>query len=653
MTLSTLRLRLLPILLACLAPAVLATSGGDDEVEVDGTITALGDSAVAVDGVWFAVTDAIEIRDGEGDASFEDLVVGQRVESRGRYDADDRLVATRIEIEDEDDSGDDDRNEVRFEGLITAVDDDAIQVGSLWVWLTESTEIRGPGSPTVDGLVVGARVEVRGRLADDGSIVADRIEIEDRDDDGDDDREDVEVRGTIDALTDSSLTVAGRTFALTGDTVVLDDDDRPLDLGDLALGLLVEVKGVVAADGRLVATRVELEDFDDDEVELTGTVEALDADGLVVAGLVFAVSDRTVVLDDDRQPIAYSDLAVGMTVEIRADVSPDGVRHATKIQIEDAVEDEVEVKAAIDAVGDGLVVLLGRAFVVDAATVVRDRDGAAIDLSALQAGDVAEVHARRTLAGDLLASRVELDDDPAWAVRLTAAVTAVGADTLWVLDAPFAVDAATVLVGRDGTPATLDAILPGARVRVDATVTDGGLLADRVEVRRAASAVGRVAAPSASGFRLGGLAVALDAETRVETADGRALGADRLSVGQTVRVVGVPDAAGQLAASRVVVLGAAAAPVAEEARPDAEAVRVAAFPNPLAGAGTVRVEAPAGARASVTVYDAIGREVVRLGETTGPESIPFDARSLPSGLYVVRVAADGRPPVTTTVTVVR
>ena len=650
MTTSTLPHRLVPVLLACLAHAALALPLAGDDVEVEGTVTALGEAAVAVDSVWFAVTDATEIRDDRGDASFADLVVGASVEARGTYDADGRLVATRIEIEDGD-TDDDGRNDARLEGPITAVGNDAIQVGSLWVRLTESTEVRGDGAPTVADLTVGVRVDVRGRLAADGTLVADRIEVEDRGQD--DDREDVEVRGTIDARTDSSLTVAGRTFALTGDTAVLGHDSRPLGLDDLAVGRLVEVKGAFDASGRLVATRVEVEDFADDEVELTGTIEALDADGLVVAGLAFAVSDRTVVLDDVRQPIAFGALAVGMTVEIRADVTPDGVRHATRIQVEDVIEDEVEVEAALDAVGDGVIVLIGRAFAVDSTTVVSDRSGAPIGVRTLQAGDVVEVHARRGPGGDLVATRVERDDAFASSVRLVAAVTAVGADTLWVLDVPFAVGAGTDVVGPDGSPTTLDAIPTGARVHVDATVTGSGLLAGRVEVRRAASAVGRLAGPSSSDVRVGGLAVALGAATRIETATGVGLTADRLEDGQTVRVVGAPDASGRLVASRVVVLEAAATAVAGEAAPAARAVRVAAFPNPLAGVGAVRVDAPAGTRTSAAVYDALGREVARLGETTGAGTLALDARALPSGPYVVRVLAEGRPAATVTITVVR
>ena len=57
-----------------------------------------------------------------------------------------------------------------------------------------------------------------------------------------------------------------------------------------------------------------------------------------------------------------------------------------------------------------------------------------------------------------------------------------------MIEVPFAVDAATVIVGRDGTPTTLDAISPGASVEVWADVTDLGWLATRIEVRATARA---------------------------------------------------------------------------------------------------------------------------------------------------------------------
>ncbi len=81
-----------------------------------------------------------------------------------------------------------------------------------------------------------------------------------------------------------------------------------------------------------------------------------------------------------------------------------------------------------------------------------------------------------------------------------------------------------------------------------------------------------------------------------------------------------------------------------------------AFPNPLSGAATVRYTLAEASDVSVGVYDALGREVARLANgpaSAGAHDVGLDGGALRSGLYLVRVLADGRTAATATVTVVR
>ncbi|MEM1043918.1 MAG: T9SS type A sorting domain-containing protein [Bacteroidota bacterium] len=71
-------------------------------------------------------------------------------------------------------------------------------------------------------------------------------------------------------------------------------------------------------------------------------------------------------------------------------------------------------------------------------------------------------------------------------------------------------------------------------------------------------------------------------------------------------------------------------------------VRLSAYPNPLASAASVRFGLPERADVALAVYDVLGREVARL--VSGPAEAgwhmaAFDASALPSGVYVVRLAA--------------
>ena len=81
---------------------------------------------------------------------------------------------------------------------------------------------------------------------------------------------------------------------------------------------------------------------------------------------------------------------------------------------------------------------------------------------------------------------------------------------------------------------------------------------------------------------------------------------------------------------------------AGEDGPTAGALGLAAFPNPFAGSAEVRFTLGAAADVTLTVYDALGREVATLADgprTAGAHGATFEAAGLPSGLYLVRLEA--------------
>jgi uncharacterized lipoprotein YbaY len=80
----------------------------------------------------------------------------------------------------------------------------------------------------------------------------------------------------------------------------------------------------------------------------------------------------------------------------------------------------------------------------------------------------------------------------------------------------------------------------------------------------------------------------------------------------------------------------------DTAAPSAFAVS-GAFPNPLRAEGTLRLDLPAAAEVTVTLYDVLGRKVLTVppqqmaaGTARG---VALDASSLPSGVYLYRVKA--------------
>jgi len=116
-----------------------------------------------------------------------------------------------------------------------------------------------------------------------------------------DEDETVEVEGLITALGPASITVAALTFVVTDTTEILDEDETPITLADLAVGMTVEVHGVKGEGDVLVATRIEVEDRGGPpELEFCASNINLNI------GDVFNIRDYVQVKDDPGAPVDWS-----------------------------------------------------------------------------------------------------------------------------------------------------------------------------------------------------------------------------------------------------------------------------------------------------------------------------------------------------------
>ncbi len=118
----------------------------------------------------------------------------------------------------------------------------------------------------------------------------------------------------------------------------------------------------------------------------------------------------------------------------------------------------------------------------------------------------------------------------------------------------------------------------------------------------------------------------------------------------TVQVVGAGRTADEAAAwtagasSPWTLVEEAAVLAASRSEAAAEPLVLEAYPNPFAGSTTVRFTLAEASEVSLVVYDVLGREVAHLvsdAADAGQHAVVFDGSGLPSGAYVVRVAAGG------------
>lgn len=195
-----------------------------------------------VSGRTVHVTSATRIEAEDGP-----VVVGAMVEVEGTQRPDGSIDATEIEVK---------ANVAEFNGVIESLPSTPgfigdWRVGGRTVHVTAATKIdREHGA-----VVVGALVEVKGRMRADGSIDATKIEIKGADDENGEGKN-TTIRGTIQSLPASSSLmgdwmVAGRLVHVVSSTRLKSEH------GAFAVGVRVKVKGMQMADGSVVATKIQ------------------------------------------------------------------------------------------------------------------------------------------------------------------------------------------------------------------------------------------------------------------------------------------------------------------------------------------------------------------------------------------------------------
>jgi len=151
----------------------------------------------------------------------------------------------------------------------------------------------------------------------------------------------VEFGGTVDSITPPSLKVSGRTVVTNADTRIK-RGDRSVALTDLTVGDKVEVEGRQQADGSVLASKIKVEDNDDEdqnEVEFKGSIESITPPTLMVSGRKVMTNGSTRIRRGDKT-VTLADLKVGDKVEVAGTRQADGSVLASKIKVEDQKDGE-------------------------------------------------------------------------------------------------------------------------------------------------------------------------------------------------------------------------------------------------------------------------------------------------------------------------
>ncbi len=316
----------------------------DDDVE--GPVTMAYDSlsgSIEVLGQTILITAQTVYEDEASDATVLDiasLAVGQVVEISGFRNTNGEIFATRIELKKNSlGSGD----EIEVKGVIASVDTAAstFTIGGQVISYAATTVFDDLAG--IDASSVGLLVEAKSNqpLDNNGVMIADKIELEDGDEnkiDDSDEGEEIEMQGMVTNAPQTND--AGTIVEINGQQVLITDSTEfeHGSLDDLIAATNVEVEGDVV-NGMLVAEEIEFKRRGDLELEATVDSVDLDANTLTVAGLTFGVNNDTFMIDDSDSQVQYFNLAsltVGEFVEIKAyRDETSGALVATKVERDD------------------------------------------------------------------------------------------------------------------------------------------------------------------------------------------------------------------------------------------------------------------------------------------------------------------------------
>ncbi len=311
-----------------------------------------------------------------------------------------------------------------------------------------------PGSE--DDLSVGQVVTVNGTIDDNGvEGSADEVNFDDN------------VKGPVE-----SINVAGNQIVVLSQVVLIsaetsfDDSISPASIEGLSVDDIVEVSGLVDADGRITATRIELKPAGT-EFEVLGQVSSLD-----MGNFMFNINDLLVDYSSatlDNFP--GGQISDGDLVEAKGtSFGASGELLATRVELKNALPDtadgdHLEIQGFITRfVSAQDFDVTGVPVTTTANTVYEGGDETDLGLNIK-----VEVEGDFNASGILVATKVDIRR--AKAVRATATVDSVnaGADSLVVLGITVTVDELTRLEDKsdaDVTPLTLASMNAGDYVEV-------------------------------------------------------------------------------------------------------------------------------------------------------------------------------------------
>ena len=622
------------------------------EIEFTGIVNArfsrppLPDS-IRINGELFEVDGATELRGFAGESILlADLRLGENIQITALTRQNRPALALRLKrrllI-----SGD-----VEVKGRIEQLQTNSLRVGGVEFLRGANTIILDDENLFIpyNALRVGLIVEIAATRQVNGSLLAAIIKI------ADDESDQVELTGAVNARTDTSITVAGFVFRVNSATAVLDENRLSIPFSRLFAGQLVEIRGDRRFDGSLLATEIRLENrLQQNEIELRGPIARITGSLVRVTDLDFITTATTTILDLNGAPIPITQLVVGAIIEVRARLSG-GNWQASKIKIETAVTNTVIITGAIDSVGANALFALRLLVKKTDRTIVRGINNEAINFSSLRANDAVEILAEQLADNSLLALRIKRVTANARDFDVRGKIFSRTATAITVAAVAFTIDAATAFLNAANQPIPPADFRNGRIAAVKGSrQINGVLVANQIQLQEQRELIGVVNEAAASVIKLSNLSQAIRAASFFLDEQNAPITAADIKVQHQVRVLAnAVNGAWEIVLLQIQILNTSSTAVSQPSSSLPQAFALAQnFPNPFLGNGSstaIRFALPEAGEISLTIYNALGQQIRGLAGgrfLAGQYERMWDGRDdagqrVAAGIYFYRLQAGPR-----------
>lgn len=608
-----------------------------EDLEVTGNITQLGNDWVVVQGYTFFVDQNTELRGPNGNSvPFSFFQLNDFVQVKGNNRGDGTYLATRLKWEDNPNN----QNEIELTGYVTAKGTNSFDISGTTFFVDANTIYRGRhDNPfSFEMIQPGMLLEVKAILQT-GNLLAIRVKTED--DHNNQHGNELEIKGFIDFKSVNSITIGQREFFVNSQTIILNRNNVQITFAQLNVGDFVEVKSYRQPDSTYLAVRIKLEDTPQNQIEIKAKIESIVGNDITVAGITFNTDSNTVFLDNNRMPTSLSFFSVGMLVEVKGIKRQDGSYYASRVKMEDFINNEVEVRGTISELNSSSITVAGVTFEVDNSTQVFDHQNNPITYSSLQVGQLVEVKGVRTSSATVKAIRIKLENNEG--IEIFGRITAINADNIQVNGITLFVNSNTVYLNHANQPISFSDLSVDHFVEIRMIrLSDNSLLALKIKIedsRNFSKVNGFIGVVNGNSIQLPTGIYNITNQTIIIDLNFDFISPNQLSNGQKV-VVWISFGNSNNTALQIRSLVASPTGV-EETNTIANGFELSQnYPNPFNPTTKISFTIPTAQQVVLRVYNSLGEEVTTLVNSVlvkGNHSVQFDATGFSSGMYFYRL----------------